>query len=67
MGVHGANKAVSGCNILILTVDASVLPPFREGGESRTWPDFAAAYGRFWHGNLTVAQANTEGVEANFK
>jgi hypothetical protein len=29
MGVHGANKAVSGCNILILTVDASVLPPFR--------------------------------------
>jgi hypothetical protein len=28
----GANKAVSGCNILILTVDASVLPPFRTDG-----------------------------------
>jgi hypothetical protein len=25
-GVHGAKEAVSGCNILILAVDASVLP-----------------------------------------
>jgi hypothetical protein len=31
MGVHGANEAVSGCNILILPVDASVLRPFRRG------------------------------------
>ena len=27
---EGPNRAVSGCNILILPVDASVLPPFQE-------------------------------------
>jgi hypothetical protein len=31
MGVRRANQAVSGCNILILPVDASVLRPFSAG------------------------------------
>jgi len=28
-GVHGAKEAVSGCNILIFALDASVLPALR--------------------------------------
>jgi hypothetical protein len=31
MGVRGADRAVSGCNILILPVDASDLRPVRRG------------------------------------
>jgi hypothetical protein len=42
-----ANEAVSGCNILILSVDASVLPPFGRSAYGREQPGFAVLSGDF--------------------
>src|SRR4051812_6824182 len=46
MGVHGADRAVSGCNILILPVDASRFPAVRRAVLGRKQPDFTACIGR---------------------
>ena len=54
MGVLGAVEAVSGCNILILTVDASVLPALWAAWIMPETAGFGGAYFRFGAGYLTV-------------
>src|SRR5689334_17702304 len=51
MGVRGADRAVSGCNILILPVDASVLPPFPARCLRAVTALFGDAYRRHRSGN----------------
>jgi hypothetical protein len=46
-GVRGAKEAVSGCNILILSLYASVLPAFRAVRITPETAGFAGAYFRF--------------------